>query len=59
MRFLWFSLLSFLPSLVYAEGQVPVVDGVTGGLGPAMNTTPGKLRFKENTGFCGKAHFGL
>ncbi len=68
MRSLWFSFLAFLPSLVYAEGQIPVVNGVIGGVGPltetvkptllkAVATTPGKLRFKENSGVCGNQCF--
>jgi hypothetical protein len=56
-----------LPALIYG-GQVPVVDGVTGGVpygahdytNPAGVTstlpllTPGKLRVVENSGVCGE-----
>ena len=49
-------------------GQIPVVDGVIGGISPnsgstqstaqsssltSFATTPGKLRFTENSGVCG------
>ncbi|KAF9448783.1 serine carboxypeptidase [Macrolepiota fuliginosa MF-IS2] len=62
MRFLWFSLLSLIPVSVYA-GQIPVVNGVIGGVDTSAETvkpvsfstaatTPGKLRFKENSGVC-------
>ena len=54
-----------LPALIYG-GQVPVVDGVTGGVpygahdftnpaGVASTLlTPGKLRVVENSGICGE-----
>lgn len=59
------ALISLDPSLVLG-GQIPVVDGVLGGvptivadtvkkadiLTPAA-TTPGKLRVVENSGICG------
>ena len=62
------SLLPFLPWPVVHSGQIPVVDGVIGGVpGPNSNfeellaipqvadvvTTPGKLRVVENSGICG------
>jgi hypothetical protein len=62
-------LFSFLPwTGVLASGQVPIVDGVIGGVpGPEshfsqlleastlanVTTTPGKLRVVENSGICG------
>ncbi|KXN92916.1 Carboxypeptidase S1 [Leucoagaricus sp. SymC.cos] len=62
MRSLWLSLLSLVPAVVYG-GQIPVLDGVLGGVGNATTnfksknldaaaTTPGKLRYKENSGVC-------
>lgn len=46
-----------------SPGQIPVIDGVIGGVGhqtvktkPALEplaTTPGKLRTVENSGICG------
>lgn len=54
-----------------SAGQVPVVDGVLGGVPSSASvshettrklftiaaTTPGQLRIKENTGICGKSRF--
>ena len=68
MRLSLLSLLPFLPWTVVHSGQIPVVDGVIGGVpGPDSNfvellaipqvadvvTTPGKLRVVENSGICG------
>ncbi|KJA15644.1 hypothetical protein HYPSUDRAFT_48173 [Hypholoma sublateritium FD-334 SS-4] len=67
MRLTLISFLSLLPWPVVYSGQIPVVDGVIGGVpGPDSNfvellavpqvvdvvTTPGKLRVVENSGIC-------
>lgn len=68
MRLLWLSLLSFL-SVAFA-GQIPIVDGVIGGVPKTTNKvkpavlsnaaiTPGKLRFKENSGICGESFLAI
>ena len=64
------TILALLPTLAFC-GQVPVIDGVIGGVprpsalqkvanlisepvfAVANTTTPGKLRFIENSGICG------
>ena len=58
------ALLAALPSLTVRGGQIPLVNGVYGGVGPATAadtklaavspaaTTPGKLRVVENSGVC-------
>lgn len=69
MRLALTSLIFLLPwTGVLASGQVPIVDGVIGGVpGPEshfsqlleasmlanITTTPGKLRVVENSGICG------
>ena len=57
-------LLAVLPVSTVLGGQVPVVDGVVGGIGALPDTkfkvadlkpaatTPGKLRVVENSGVC-------
>jgi hypothetical protein len=63
MRYLCLSLLLLIPAAVYG-GQIPAVDGIIGGVGNTTEaikpkvlgsaaTTPGKLRFKQNSGICG------
>jgi hypothetical protein len=61
-----FFLLSFIPALAFA-GQIPVIDGVVGGVRSSKETTnkfksatlnstavtPGALRYTENSGICG------
>jgi hypothetical protein len=63
--FLTLALASGLPAAL--GGQIPVVNGVVGGVPPISPAptskiladagisanTPGKLRIKENTGICG------
>jgi hypothetical protein len=67
MKSLLLCLLYFIPAAIYAQ-QIPVIDGVIGGVPkvtskakPAvldnLAVTPGKLRFKENTGICGAPIF--
>lgn len=58
-------LAAALHAIEVIGGQVPVVDGVLGGVSNAPNkliepqllkiaaTTPGKLRVVENSGICG------
>lgn len=63
------SLVATLPVLGVLGGQMPVVDGVIGGVPSSPNrvfesqvlsavatntTTPGKLRIVENSGVCGE-----
>ncbi|KAJ3558811.1 hypothetical protein NP233_g11424 [Leucocoprinus birnbaumii] len=62
MRSLWVSLISFLP-LAVRGGQIPIVNGVIGGVSNTTEnfkpkflnsaaTTPGKLRYVQNSGVC-------
>ena len=68
MRVILISLLPFLTWPVVHAGQIPVVDGVIGGVPSPTSkfaellaipqvanvvTTPGKLRVVENSGICG------
>lgn len=57
--------LAFFPAVQAIGGQIPIVEGVTGGvptIAPAsapqvatvVATTPGKLRVVENSGICGE-----
>lgn len=62
-------LIGLLPLPVVLGGQIPVVDGVIGGVpsddsftdfvnlpkGISNATTPGKLRVVENSGICGES----
>ncbi|KAF8955857.1 Alpha/Beta hydrolase protein [Flammula alnicola] len=65
MRFALVSLLPFVPWPGVLGGQIPIIDGVIGGVpGPSISafieipqvqnvtTTPGKLRVVENSGIC-------
>ncbi len=69
-RGVWTVILTLLPTLAFC-GQVPIIDGVIGGvprpstiekaanliaepvLAVTNTTTPGQLRFIENSGICG------
>jgi len=66
MLFPIFLLSCIIPQTVLS-GQIPVIDGVIGGVRTAQKATdrtkptfiqslavtPGKLRYKENSGVCG------
>ncbi|KXN85070.1 Carboxypeptidase S1 [Leucoagaricus sp. SymC.cos] len=66
MKFILLCLLSIIPTAIHA-GQIPIINGVIGGVRNSDNTTrsrvkpailgssvvtPGKLRYKENSGVC-------
>ncbi|KAF5360521.1 hypothetical protein D9756_004504 [Leucocoprinus leucothites] len=62
MKLSLLSIVTLIPSTVYA-GQIPIIDGIVGGTRNATNrtkpstfhssaVTPGKLRYKENSGVC-------
>lgn len=62
----YLTLLTALPIGRVLGGQVPIVDGVLGGVSSTTSstkpellkvaaTTPGKLRVTENSGICGEA----
>lgn len=74
MKLAILSLIPILPWLRVLSSQIPVVDGVIGGVpGPDFDlsqflevpkianvvTTPGKLRVVENSGICGQYIFSM